>query len=181
MAEIRTMAEMTIYSSNRANDAHNAAALVLAIALVTIGAAWAFEILGGYKPCPLCLQERWPYYIAIPACAIAMVLLNAGRGGSGRALLGLTAFAFVAGAVMGGYHSGVEWRWWPGPTDCSGSGSLDFGGNLSAELSKTRVVRCDEAPWRFLGISFAGFNFLISAGLGAVAAYGALRKPDEAE
>ena len=32
------------------------------------------------------------------------------------------------------------------------------GGSLLHGLEKTRVVRCDEAAWRFLGLSFAGWN-----------------------
>jgi disulfide bond formation protein DsbB len=40
------------------------------------------------------------------------------------------------------------------------------------------VVRCDEAAGRFLGISLAGYNVLISLALAAIAAFGLLaRKP----
>ena len=42
------------------------------------------------------------------------------------------------------------------------------------------VVRCDEAAWRFLGLSLAGYDALISLALAAVAAWGAaaaLRRP----
>jgi disulfide bond formation protein DsbB len=38
-----------------------------------------------------------------------------------------------------------------------------------------RVVRCDEAAWRFLGLSLAGYNALISLALTALAAIGAKR------
>ena len=42
------------------------------------------------------------------------------------------------------------------------------------------VVRCDEAAWRFLGLSLAGYNVLISLALAAVAAWGlADRRPEE--
>jgi disulfide bond formation protein DsbB len=34
------------------------------------------------------------------------------------------------------------------------------------------VVRCDEAAWRFLGISLAGYNVLICLAMAAVAFYG---------
>ena len=34
------------------------AALTLALAAATIIGAWGFELIGGYKPCPLCLQQR---------------------------------------------------------------------------------------------------------------------------
>jgi disulfide bond formation protein DsbB len=32
-----------------------------------------------------------------------------------------------------------------------------------------QVIRCDEAAWRFLGLSFAGWNVLISLLLSAIA------------
>jgi disulfide bond formation protein DsbB len=39
-------------------------------------------------------------------------------------------------------------------------------------------VRCDEAAWRFLGISLAGYNVLISLALAVLAGLGLLaRKP----
>ena len=71
--------------------------------------------------------------------------------------------AALANAWLGGYHAGVEWKFWPGPTDCSGP-LVDFGkaGNLLEQLDKVKVVRCDEVQWRFLGLSLAGYNVLIS-------------------
>jgi disulfide bond formation protein DsbB len=33
-------------------------------------------------------------------------------------------------------------------------------------------VRCDEAPWRFLGLSLAGYNVVISLLIAAVAGWG---------
>jgi disulfide bond formation protein DsbB len=34
-------------------------------------------------------------------------------------------------------------------------------------------VRCDEAAWRFLGLSLAGWDVLVSLGLAVVALWGA--------
>ena len=92
----------------------------------------------------------------------------------------LLAFAAIAVAMLwnaglGAYHSGVEWHWWEGPKDCSGPVS-NFGpaGGLAELIQKTRVVRCDEAAWRFLGLSLAGYNVLISLAMAAIAAWGAL-------
>jgi disulfide bond formation protein DsbB len=38
------------------------------------------------------------------------------------------------------------------------------------------IVRCDEAPWRFLGLSLAGYNALISIMLAAVAGWAAFKE-----
>ena len=65
------------------------------------------------------------------------------------------------------YHAGVEWHWWAGPTDCTGPlTDLRAGGSLLNQLQSIHVVRCDEAAWRFLGISLAGYNALISLAAG---------------
>jgi disulfide bond formation protein DsbB len=67
---------------------------------------------------------------------------------------------------MGGYHAGVEWGFWPGPTACTGTGGdLSFGDLSSGTIE--RVVPCDAVQWRdpILKLSLAGYNALISAGV----------------
>jgi disulfide bond formation protein DsbB len=152
-----------------------AAVLVAGIAGATILGALFFEHVLGYAPCPLCLEQRIPYYIAIPAAA---ALALAGRVGAPRGLLaaglGLVALVMLIGAGLGVYHAGVEWKWWPGPASC-GAPVASFGpaGSLLQAIEATPVVRCDEAPWRFLGLSLAGYNALISTALAAIALWGA--------
>ena len=150
-----------------------ASAIVLAIAAATILGALAFEHIGGYAPCPLCLEERYAYYFAIPASAIALFLARGDKIGVARILLALIALAFLVNMGVGIFHSGVEWKWWPGPGECSGAFELQWGQNGVVD---TPIIRCDEASWRFLGLSFAGWNAVVSACLAAVAAYGASRR-----
>ena len=88
--------------------------------------------------------------------------------------LGAIAIAMLINTVLGVYHSGIEWRWWAGPTECSGPlNSIGSTGGLLQQLNTVRVVRCDEAPWRFLGLSLAGYNVLISLALAVIALWGA--------
>ncbi|OKO67107.1 disulfide bond formation protein B, partial [Bradyrhizobium sp. NAS96.2] len=91
----------------------------------------------------------------------------------GLAILGLAA---LANAGLGAYHAGVEWGFWQGPTDCTGP-MVDFGkaGSLLDQLDKVKVVRCDEVQWRFLGVSLAGYNVLISLLMAAIAGRGVMR------
>ena len=39
----------------------------------TVGIALGFEHIGGYIPCKLCLEQRWPYYAGVPLMAVAAV------------------------------------------------------------------------------------------------------------
>jgi len=65
---------------------------------------------------------------------------------------------------------------WQGPTDCTGPvGNLGSAGNLLERLDTVKVIRCDEVQWRFLGLSLAGYNFLISLLMAAIAAWGIAR------
>ncbi|HEX2655321.1 MAG TPA: disulfide bond formation protein B [Xanthobacteraceae bacterium] len=156
---------------------HSAVAAALTVAIgggATILGAWFFQYGLKLQPCPLCLEQRIPYYVAIP---LALVVAFAASRKASRALvlggLGLIAAAMVVGAVLGAYHAGVEWQWWAGPQDCSGPlNSLGSAGGLMSQLQSIRVVRCDEAAWRFLGLSLAGYNVLISLALAAIAGWG---------
>jgi disulfide bond formation protein DsbB len=148
-------------------------AVILVIAGATILTALAFEHLGGYAPCPLCLEERYAYYFAVPASAAAILFARGQATGIARILLVLIALAFLANMAAGIYHAGVEWKWWPGPTECTGAFELKWG---EGGIVDTPVVRCDEASWRFLGLSFAGWNAVVSAFLAGVAGYGATRR-----
>ena len=154
----------------RLAEPRTAAALILLAAAATIGGALVFEYGFGLTPCPLCLLQRKPYYVAFPVAVAAMVLPS--RSVWARAALGLLAVIFVVSAGLGVYHAGVEWGWWAGPSDCAGA-SPPQAGNMDdflSQLQTTRVVSCTEAAWRFLGLSLAGWNVLISLGLAAFAA-----------
>jgi len=148
---------------------------IAAVGIAAILGAYYFQYVLGLPPCPLCLEQRIAYYFAIPLAA--MILLGLSVGSSRKvitlALLAI-AVAMIWNAGLGVYHSGVEWQWWPGPQDCSGATpNFSAGGSLIDQMNKTRVVRCDEAAWRFLGLSLAGYNVLISLALAAVALLGA--------
>ena len=147
--------------------------MVLAAATATILAALAFEFVGGYVPCPLCLQQRYAYYFAIPAAAAAWFAARLGANGAARILLAVIAVAFLLNAGLGGFHSGVEWKLWQGPDTCATASDLQWGADGVVD---TPVVRCDEAPWTFLGLSFAGWNAVISLFLAGLAAFGATRR-----
>jgi disulfide bond formation protein DsbB len=88
--------------------------------------------------------------------------------GTARIGLVLLALLWLGSMVFGIYHSGVEWKWWPGPTACTSQGG--FTGGLP-DLSAP-VVMCDAAAIRILGLSLAGWNAVISLGLALVALAG---------
>jgi disulfide bond formation protein DsbB len=151
----------------------SAAIAVAVVGAATVLGAWFFQYGLGLNPCPLCLEQRYAYYFAVPLAV--MIALGDQAGASRKVLIG--AFVAIAAgmlwnAALGIYHSGVEWRWWPGPQECAGTlGDLGSADALADKLKSISVVRCDEAAWRFLGLSLAGYNVLISLVLAAIAAW----------
>lgn len=155
-----------------------AAALVLLGGLAAISTAWGFQLIGGYAPCKLCLEQRLPYYVGIPLALLALVFARRGNDGIARILLALAAIGFFYGGGVGAYQAGAEWDFWAGPTDCGGGTSAPRAAGLSLlqAIENTRIVSCTEASWRMFGLSFAGFNVVASAGLVIVALCGAFTR-----
>src|SRR5262245_30576048 len=104
------------------DEPRNAALAVLVVAAATIVGALFFEHGLGYLPCPLCLDQRIPYYVGMPvaaATALAAHFRSRRLAGLGLALL---ALIFLISVGLGAYHAGVEWHFWPGPESCAATG-----------------------------------------------------------
>ena len=159
---------------------------VFLAALATIRGAWGFELIGGYVPCQLCLGQRIPYYVGVPVALLAVIAMMTGREGLTRLLLFVVAGIFIWSAYKGGFHAGVEWEWWEGPASCAGGAATPTeapaaGGLLNALTEGARPVSCTVASWRFpntdWGLSFAGWNAVISVAIVIGALIAATRPP----
>jgi disulfide bond formation protein DsbB len=148
--------------------------LVLLTAAAVILAALGFEHIGGYEPCPLCLQQRYAYYGGIPALAAGLLLLRTGRATAAAAILLLVAVAFAVNAGLGIYQAGAEWKFWDPPATCATPAELPTFDIKQLNLDRV-PAGCGVASWRFLGLSFAGWNAVVSALLAAGAVMTALK------
>lgn len=159
----------------RQSDPATVAATFAAGCVLTIAGFLFFQYVVGLPPCPLCLEQRYAFYFGL---ALAVLLaFGAGYGASRKVMVaGFAALALMMAynAGLGAYHAGIEWKFWPGPTECSGTGAnLGAGGGLLTQLQNgVSVVRCDEAAWRLFGISLPGWNVLVSGALALLAAWG---------
>ncbi len=139
------------------------AAILMAL---VVGGALAFEHIGGFIPCALCLEQRMPYYVGIPITLLAGVTaLFSTPALITRGLILIAGLLMVYGIYLGAFHSGVEWGWWPGPETCTtvADGLSGDASNLLSDLNAKRPPSCDQAAGRFLGLSFAGWNVIASA------------------
>ena len=78
------MTEITT-SMIRARPVASAAIAIAVVGAVTILGAWYFQYGLGLKPCPLCLEQRYAYYFAIPLAV--MVALGDQVGASRKVLI----------------------------------------------------------------------------------------------
>ena len=139
--------------------------MVLLTSAGMLAVAHAFQTFGGLAPCTLCLRQREVYWVALPVAALALLASGTRFKTVSAPWFGAAlSLVFLTGAYIAVYHAGAEWRWWPGPTTCSGGAggvSAVALGQLMAG-AKIHAPSCDVAAWRFLGLSMAGWNALIS-------------------
>ena len=133
------------------------AALAGAYALAMILGALGFQYFAGILPCEMCHWQRWP----LIAAAIVGLLGPAAVKGDTRGLAFGTALLVGISGAIGFYQAGVEWHFFPGPEACTGTRFVFHGLD---NLNEPGVVRCDVAAWRFMMISLAGWNAIISLG-----------------
>ena len=146
--------------ATRAAAAARLLALLLPAAL--LAGALGSQYLGGLYPCEMCYWQRWPHGAAI---LLALVAFAApARSGRSRNFTLLAALAIAISGAIGVYHAGVEARLWEGFTTCTAMGRGLSTADLLKQISRTPLVRCDEVQFRFLGISMAGWNAILSLG-----------------
>lgn len=123
-----------------------------------LAGAFLFQYVGGLAPCKLCLWQRWPHAAAVLIGAVALVRTE-------RLWPWLGALAALTTAGLGLYHTGIERKWWLGPTSCTGNGA-GLGGLSGADLlnpdTAPSIVMCDQVVWQMWGISMASWNMIAS-------------------
>ncbi len=142
-----------------------AAAITGVTSLALILGAFFFEFVIGLQPCPLCLQQRIPHYLAIPIAALAFGLDRLDSRVGARLLLILLAIIMGVSFVLGGYHALVEWKIIARPEACADSLQAlpETTEGLLKALDGAKPVDCSVPPFVFLGLSLAGYNAILSA------------------
>ncbi len=160
----------------------NALLVIFLLSVAVLGTAYIFQYGFGYAPCELCYYQRYPYMGAIAVSAIGLLaqkgVINLDKSFV-LILLLLCGVLLTVDAGIAAYHTGVEYKWWQGPTSCTPT--IDFSGSNEdrlAQLFSAPIIRCDAAPWSLFGISMAGYNFFIASFMAffAIFSWSKLRK-----
>ena len=146
-------------------------ALLLPVAL--LGGALFSQYVGGLHPCEMCIWQRWPHAAAILLALLAFT--GPAISTRARALTLLAAIAIAVSGAIGVYHAGVEAKIFEGLTQCTATGKGLKGAELLNQIMHAPIVRCDEVQFRFLGLTLAGWNAVLSLGGAALIAVLTLR------
>ena len=134
--------------------------LALAVPVALLGGALFSQYVGHLWPCEMCWWQRYPHAAAI-ALAGAAFLFPAETSRT-RGLVALAALGIAISGAIGVYHAGVEAHVFKGFTSCSTLGSGGTTADVFKEIMKVPLIQCDQVQWRFLGLSLAAWNAVIS-------------------
>jgi disulfide bond formation protein DsbB len=131
-----------------------------ALAAALLIGALGFQYMARLAPCEMCVWQRWPHLAAAIVGLVGGGAVSAGLLGrqTARPIAVLAALLVGISGLIAVYHAGVEWHWWKGPSQCTGS-AFQLNGTL--DLSAP-VAMCDRAAWRLFGLSLAGYNAIVS-------------------
>ena len=136
--------------------------IALLLPLALLGGAVGSQYLGGLHPCEMCYWQRYAHDVAI---ALAVLAFSGPAGSSrSRTLTLLAALAIAVSGAIGVYHAGVEAKIFEGFTQCTAVSKSSSTADLLKQITHAPLVRCDEVQFRFLGITLAGWNAILSLG-----------------
>ena len=131
---------------------------ILAFSILSLSTAYFIQYVLGHKPCNLCIIERIPYIAAIILISLIFILNR-----YQKIISSLILIFFIFGAVVSFYHFGIEQGFFSESLVC------DLGNirplnkeDLLNQLKKTEIVSCKDVTFRFLGLSLATINTVIS-------------------
>ena len=131
---------------------------ILAFSILSLSIAYFIQYILGHKPCNLCIIERIPYIAAIILISLIFILNR-----YQKIISSLILIFFIFGAVVSFYHFGIEQGFFSESLVCDLGNSRPLSKeDLLNQLKKTEIVSCKDVTFRFLGLSLATINTVIS-------------------
>ena len=131
---------------------------ILVFSILSLSIAYFIQYALGHKPCNLCIIERIPYIAAIILISLVFILNR-----YQKIISSLILIFFIFGAVVSFYHFGIEQGFFSESLVCDLGNSQPLNKeDLLNQLKKTEIVSCKDVTFRFLGLSLATINTVIS-------------------
>ena len=131
---------------------------ILAFSILSLLIAYFIQYVLGHKPCNLCIIERIPYIAAIILISLIFILNK-----YQRVISSLILIFFIFGTLVSFYHFGIEQGFFSESFVCDLGNSQPLNKEeLLNQLKKAEIVSCKDVTFRFLGLSLATINTIIS-------------------
>ena len=131
---------------------------ILAFSILSLSIAYFIQYVLGHKPCNLCIIQRIPYIAAIILISLVFILNK-----YQKIISSLILIFFIFGAVVSFYHFGIEQGFFSESLVCDlGNSQPGNKEELLNQLKKKEIVSCKDVTFRFLGLSLATINTVIS-------------------
>ena len=139
---------------------------ILAFSILSLSIAYFIQYVLGHKPCNLCIIERIPYIAAIILISLIFILNR-----YQKIISSLILIFFIFGAVVSFYHFGIEQGFFSESLICELTNNNPLNKEqLLNQLKKAEIVSCKDVTFRFLGLSLATINTIISIILSGIMA-----------
>ena len=131
---------------------------ILAFSILSLSIAYFIQYVLGHKPCNLCIIERIPYIAAIILVSLIFILNR-----YQKIISSLILIFFIFGSLVSFYHFGIEQSFFSESLVCDLGNSQPINKEeLLNQLKKAEIVSCKDVTFRFLGLSLATINTIIS-------------------
>ncbi len=136
---------------------------LLAASVFALALAYISQYFLGFQPCHLCFWQRKPFWIIIVLAAVFLAIPRLKKYQNLAIKIAVLLLLINAGIAF--YHAGVEKKWFKGLESCAVFSSPNSNNpttleDLKRELENSKIVRCDQPQFIFLGISMAGWNMI---------------------
>ena len=137
---------------------------ILAFSILSLSIAYFIQYVLGHTPCNLCIIERIPYIAAIILISLIFILNR-----YQKIISSLILILFIFGVIVSFYHFGIEQGFFSESLVCDLGNSQPLNKeDLLNQLKKTEIVSCKDVTFRFLGLSLATINTVISLMLSGI-------------
>ena len=137
---------------------------ILVFSILSLSIAYFIQYVLGHKPCNLCIIERIPYIAAIILISLVFILNR-----YQKIISSLILIFFIFGAVVSFYHFGIEQGFFSESLICELTNNNPLNKEeLLNQLKKAEIVSCKDVAFKFLGLSLATINTIISLALSGI-------------
>ena len=130
---------------------------VLIFSILSLFIAYFVQYILGHLPCNLCLIERIPYIAAVILISLMFLIRK-----YMIPIISIVLIFFIFGALTSFYHVGIEQGLFDESLLCIDNSSESLSKEQLLEQLKNTTVSCKDVTFRFLGLSLATINAIIS-------------------